>query len=109
MIQVDFDLAMTVTAYNLCRLLALDLPPGHSRMTARTLFERMLSTGATVRLGEDTCVATLRKKRNLPASLETLQARKSVRIPWICNRRTVCEGDARSEFNACWSPLGLAY
>lgn len=95
-IKVDFDLAMTVTAYNLYRLLALDLPPGHSHMTARTLFERMLSTGATVRLDEDTCVVTLRKKRNLPALLETLQARKPVRIPWIGNRRIVYEGDTRS-------------
>ena len=95
-IKVDFDLAMTVTAYNLYRLLALDLPPGHSHMTARTLFERMLSTRATVRLAEDTCVVTLRKKRNLPALLETLQARKPVRIPWIGNRRIVYEGDTRS-------------
>ena len=95
-IKVDFDLAMTVTAYNLYRLLALDLPPGHSHMTARTLFESMLSTGATVRLDEDTCAVTLRKKRNLPALLETLQARKPVRIPWIGNRRIVYEGDTRS-------------
>ncbi len=37
-IQVDFDLAMTVLAYNLLRLLALDLPPGYRQLTARTLW-----------------------------------------------------------------------
>ena len=95
-IKVDFDLAMTITAYNLYRLLALDLPAGHSHLTARTLFERMLCTGATVRLGRDTCLVTLKKKRNLPALLETLQAQEPVRIPWIGNRRIVYEGDTRS-------------
>ncbi len=95
-IKVDFDLAMTITAYNLYRLLALDLPAGHSHLTARTLFERMLCTGATVRLGRDTCLVTLKKKRNLPALLETLQAQEPVRVPWIGNRRIVYEGDTRS-------------
>ena len=95
-IKVDFDLTLTVIAYNLYRLLALDLPPGHSQMSARTLFERMPCTGATVGLDEDTCVVTLKKKRNLPALLETLHAQKPVRIPWIGNRRIVYEGDTRS-------------
>ena len=78
------------------RLLALDLPPRHSQMSARTLFERMMCTGATVRLDENTCVVTLKKKRNLPALLETLHAQKPVRILWIGNRRIVYEGDTRS-------------
>ena len=95
-IKVDFDLAITITAYNLYRLLAHDLPAGHSHLTARTLFERMLCTGATVRLGRDTCVVTLNKKRNLPALLETPQAQEPVRIPWIGNRRILYEGDTRS-------------
>ena len=34
-IKVDFDFAITAVAYNLYRLLALDLPPGHQRLTPR--------------------------------------------------------------------------
>ena len=49
-IKVDFDLAMTVTAYNLYRRLALDLPPGRRHLTARTLFKKMLWTGVAVSL-----------------------------------------------------------
>ena len=94
--SVDFDLAMTVTAYNLYRLLALDLPPGHRHLTARTLFEKMLSTGAEVSLDTDTCTVALKKKRNLPALLETLHAQEPVQIPWLGDRRIVFRGATRS-------------
>ena len=95
-IKLDFDLAMTVTAYNLYRLLALDLPPGHRHLTARTLFEKMLSTGAEVSLDTDTCTVALKKKRNLPALLETLYAQEPVQIPWLGDRRIVFRGATRS-------------
>ena len=36
-IKVDFDLAVTVFAHNLLRFLALDLPDGYRRLTARPL------------------------------------------------------------------------
>ena len=41
-------------------------------------------------------VGSIWNQRNLPALLKTHQARKPVRIPWIGNRRIVCEGDTRS-------------
>ena len=95
-IKVDFDLAVTAVAYNLYRLLALDLPPGHRRFTARTLFRKMLSTGATVELAPDRCTVALKKKRNLPALLQTLHAQDPVRIPWLGNRRIQFQGATRS-------------
>ena len=95
-IKVDFDLAMTVLAYNLYRLLALDLPPGHRHLTARTLFEQLLSTGATVRLDRDTCTVALKNKPSLPALLETLHAQDPVTIPWLGNRQIVFRGVTRS-------------
>ena len=95
-IKADFDLAMTVTAYNLYRLLALDLPPGHRHLTARTLFEKMLCTGAAVSLDKDTCTVALQKQRNLPALQEALHAQEPVRIPWLGDRRIVFQGATRS-------------
>ncbi len=38
-IQVDFDLAMTVLSHKLLRLLAHDLPPGYRRLTPRSLLD----------------------------------------------------------------------
>ena len=95
-IKVDFDLAITVVAYNLYRLLALDLPPGHRHLTARSLFERLLSTGASVELDQHRCTVALKKKRYLPALLETLQRQDPVRMPWLGDRRIIFQGATRS-------------
>ena len=95
-IKVDFDLAITVVAYNLYRLLALDLPPGHRHLTARSLFERLLCTGASVQLDQQRCTVALKKKRNLPALLETLQRQEPVRIPWLGDRQIIFQGATRS-------------
>jgi len=49
-IKVDFDHVMTVLAYNLYRLLALELPPGYRHCTPQTLFESPLETAANIQL-----------------------------------------------------------
>ena len=95
-IKVDFDLAMTVLAYNLLRLLALDLPPGYRQLTARTLYEKLLCTVADISLTPDLCTVSLKKKRDLPALLEALQTVGTTRIPWLGNRQVVFNGASRS-------------
>ena len=95
-IKVDFDLAMTVLAYNLLRLLALDLPPGYRQLTARTLYEKLLCTAADISLTPDLCTVSLKKKRDLPALLEALQTVGTTRIPWLGNRQVVFNGASRS-------------
>ena len=95
-IKVDFDLAMTVLAYNLLRLLALDLPPGYQRLAPRSLYERLLSTGADIVLTPDRCTVALKKKRDLPALLQALQAVGTPTIPWLGNRQIVFQGASRS-------------
>ena len=95
-IKVDFDLAMTVLAYNLLRLLALDLPPGYQRLTPRSLYERLLCNGADIALTPNRCTVSLKKKRDLPALLHALQAVGSPAIPWLGNRQLVFQGATRS-------------
>ena len=46
-INGDFDLAMTVLAFNVYCLCARDLPAGFRRHTAPTLFNMLFATGAT--------------------------------------------------------------
>ncbi len=60
-IKVDFDLGMTVLAYNLLRLPALDIPPGYRQFTARTLSERLLCAAAEISLSPDLCTVSLKK------------------------------------------------
>ena len=95
-IKVDFDLTITVLAYNLYRLLALDLPPGFRHYTSQTLFEQLLCTAADVRLERDRCTVCLKKKRNLPALLEAFQSVPDTRIPWLGDRQLVFDGASRS-------------
>jgi hypothetical protein len=95
-IKVDFDLTMTVLAYNLLRLLARDLPPGYQRLAPRSLYERLLCNGADIALSPGRCTVSLKKKRDLPALLEALQAVGSPAIPWLGNREIVFQGASRS-------------
>ena len=95
-IKVDFDLAITVLAYNLLRLLARDLPPGYQRLTPRSLYERLLCNGADIALTPDRCTVSLKKKRDLPAVLHALQAVGTPAIPWLGNRQIVFQGASRS-------------
>ena len=95
-IKVDFDLAMTVLAHNLLRLLALDLPPGYQQLAPRSLYERLLCTGADIALTPDRCTVSLKKKRDLPALLEALKSVGTPAIPWLGNRQIVFQGASRS-------------
>ena len=81
---------MTVLAYNLYCLLALDLPLGFQRLTAQSIFEQLLS------IEPDLCTVCLKKKRGLPALFETLQAAEPTRIPWIGNRQLAFFGATRA-------------
>ena len=94
-IKGDFDLAMTVRAHNLYRLLALRLPPGFQRHTAPTLFEKVPSTGADVTLTTH-CRVALKTKRSLPALLETLADMRTQAIPWLGNRKLAFQGATRT-------------
>ena len=95
-IKVDFDLAITILAYNLLRLLACDLPPGYRRLTARSLYDRLLCNAAHIRLAPHLCTVALKKKRDLPALLEAFQAVGTQRIPWLGDRRIVFQGATTS-------------
>ena len=81
-IKVDFDLTMTILAYNLYRLLAVGLP-GHQHRTAQTLFEKFIDNSGQVVRNEEGITVSLKKKRNLPAILSLMQEFGKVSLPWL--------------------------
>ena len=83
-IKVDFDLTMTILAYNLYKLLALDLPR-YENNTASTLYDMFVKNGGDIVIEEDVKVY-LKKKRNLPALLTSMQNFQGMKIPWLGNR-----------------------
>jgi transposase len=92
-IKVDFDLTMTILAYNLYRLFSRDLE-GFKNATAQTLYNKFVNNGGVVNITESNVKVLLKKKRNLPALLTLLSQQKSLKIPWLGNRNLNIEAAA---------------
>jgi hypothetical protein len=90
-IKVDFDLTMSILAYNLYRLLALQLER-YSHLTAQSLYEKFVLNGADVVINEEKITVQLKKKRNLPLILEVMQSFSRQKYPWLNGKNVIFEG-----------------
>lgn len=81
-IKVDFDLTMTILAYNLYRLLAKELPR-YTHQTAEKLYEKFISNSGKVTIDENKIEILLKKKRHLPAVLSTMKNFAPCSISWL--------------------------
>ena len=94
-IKVDFDLTMSLLAHNLYRLLASDLE-GYSHALATSIFEKFICNSGQIRIGEDTILVTMKKKRHLPILLRALEPFQNEPITWMGNRRLSFRADSSS-------------
>jgi hypothetical protein len=94
-IKVDFDLTMSILAHNILRLFAMDLP-GYSHDADYTLYKKFLSMTGNVKIGIDEVAVYLRKKRNLPALLTTMEQYKNMQINIFGKRKLAFFGDSTS-------------
>lgn len=90
-IKVDFDLTMSILAHNLYRLFADELGR-YSNNTAQTLYDKFVLNGADIEIGEKTIKVNLKKKRQLPLILETMQRYKKQKYPFLGNKNLIFEG-----------------
>ena len=81
-IKVDFDLTMTILAYNLYRLLAKELPR-YTHQTAEKLYEKFISNSGKVNIESDKIEVLLKKKRKLPAILSMMKEFTPCDISWL--------------------------
>jgi transposase len=81
-IKVDFDLTMTILAYNLYRLLAKELPR-YEHQTAEKLYEKFISNSGTIAIDKNEIRVLLKKKRNLPAMLSAMNNLSPCKISWL--------------------------
>ncbi len=81
-IKVDFDLTMTILAYNLYRLLAKELPR-YTHQTAEKLYEKFISNSGKVEINENEIKILLKKKRHLPAILGSMKDFTPCKIDWL--------------------------
>jgi len=94
-IKVDFDLTMSILAYNLYRLFALELGR-YEHLTAQTLYDKFVLNGADMEVGAKTITIKLKKKRELPLILEVMQKFSRQNYPWLGNKNIKFEGASYS-------------
>ena len=94
-IKVDFDLTMTVLAFNLYRLFAQELE-GYQSSTSIKLYEKFIYNSADIKIEPKQIIVSLKKKRNLPAILSAMETYKKCIITWMHNRKLVFAGASRS-------------
>ena len=90
-IKVDFDLTMSILAYNLYRIFAHELER-YSNSTVQTLYDKFVLNGADIEIGEKTIKVQLKKKRQLPLILETMQEFNRLKYPLLGNKNLIFEG-----------------
>lgn len=90
-IKVDFDLTMSVLAYNLYRLFAHELGR-YTNQTAQTLYDKFVLNGADIEIGEKVIKVQMKKKRQLPLILETMPKFKKQKYPMLGNKNLIFEG-----------------
>ena len=90
-IKVDFDLTMSILAYNLYRLFSHELGR-YTNLTAQTLYDKFVLNGADIEIGENEIKVQLKKKRQLPLILETMPKFKKQKYIMLGNKKLIFEG-----------------
>ena len=94
-IKVDFDLTMSILAHNLLRIFAMNLT-GFSHYTDSSLFNKFLSMNGSVEILPDRIIVKMKKKRNLPTLLTSMEQFQEMRIGFMGNRFLSFVGDTTS-------------
>lgn len=94
-IKVDFDLVMTVLAHNLYRLLALEFDR-YSSLSDQRLYEKFIANSGSVTIKDETITVAMKKKRELPLILKTMQEYNHNQYDWLANKKINFIGSASS-------------
>jgi len=90
-IKVDFDLTMSILAFNLFRLFALETHR-YKNSTSTKLYESILLNSADITIDEKQITVALKKKRMLPLCLEIMMNYKDQKYQWIGNKKLIFTG-----------------
>ena len=90
-IKVDFDLTMSILAYNLYRLFACETGK-YSSFTAPKIFDKLISNSGTVKINDQTIEVIMKKKRSMPVLLSVLKKFEPLEYPWLHNKQLRFQG-----------------
>jgi hypothetical protein len=94
-IKVDFDLTMSLLAFNLYRLMALDFTR-YDHLTAQTIYEKFIINDGDIIIDDQSISVSLKKKRNLPLVLEKLKPFSLTNYCWLNNKKLIFDGASYS-------------
>jgi hypothetical protein len=87
-IKVDFDLTMTILAHNLYRLFALDMER-YPALSGERIYEKFIANNGTVEIDDNQIKIELKKKRDLPQTIEMMKKYEGLNYHWLDNRKLV--------------------
>jgi hypothetical protein len=90
-IKVDFDLTMSILTHNLYRLFANDLPR-YEKLSVQNLYEKFLLNSADIKIENESIIVNLKKKRNLPLLLESMNQFKDLKYKAFGYKKVIFKG-----------------
>lgn len=90
-IKVDFDLTMSLLAFNLYRLMALDLTR-YEHLIAQSMYEKFIINDGEITIDDQSITVCLKKKRNLPLVLEKMKSFSDKNYSWLNNKKLIFNG-----------------
>ena len=94
-IKVDFDLTMTILAHNIYRLFAMELER-YSAISDKKIYEKFIANSGNVKIKNNCIAIEMKKKRELPLLLETMNHYKKSKYNWLNNMSINFNGAASS-------------
>ena len=94
-IKVDFDLTMTILAHNIYRLFAMELER-YSAISDKKIYEKFIANSGNVKIKNNCIAIEMKKKRELPLLLETMNRYKKSKYNWLNNMSINFNGAASS-------------
>lgn len=94
-IKVDFDLVMTILAYNIYRLYAMDLDR-YANLSDERIYEKFVAVQGKISIEYKEIIVDLKKRRDLPLILETMRNYKDLRYDFLQNRKLTFTGATSS-------------
>jgi len=83
-IKVDFDFVMTILAYNLYRLLAMEFDR-YAHFTSENIFAKFIENTGNITILNDSIEIELKKKRDLPLTLQWIKQYSDYSYSWLNN------------------------
>lgn len=90
-IKVDFDLTMSILAYNLYRVFALETGK-YASLTAQKVFDKLICNSGTIKINGRNIEVIMKKKRSMPILLDLLKRYESHKYHWIHDKQLHFQG-----------------